>query len=184
VQAKSIPFGSLLIREEAASDVRAIADLTAAAFEPLAISSHTEQHIVAALRAAGALTVSLVAEIDGRVVGHVACSPVDVSDGSSDWYGLGPVSVLPALQRRGIGSALIRAALTRLRGLGARGCCLVGHPAYYGRFGFANVATLGVPGAPPEAFFAMAFDGRLARGEAAFHAAFAATGPPAVPARS
>jgi len=118
----------VLIRSETSADVSAIAEVTAAAFKTLAISNHTEQFIIAALRAAKALTVSLVAEVDGRVVGHIAFSPVTISDGSPNWYGLGPVPVLPACQRRGIGGALIQEGISRLKGLGARGCCLVGHP--------------------------------------------------------
>ena len=92
----------VLIRNETSADVSAIADVTVAAFKTLAISNHTEQFIIAALRAAKALTVSLVAEVDGRLVGHIAFSPVTISDGSPNWYGLGPVSVLPEWQRRGI----------------------------------------------------------------------------------
>ena len=72
--------------------------------------------------------MSLVAEVDGRVVGHIAFSPVAMSDGTNHWYGLGPVSVLPQCQRRGIGKALIQEGLARLKELGAKGCCLVGHP--------------------------------------------------------
>lgn len=89
----------VLIRSETSDDVSAIAEVTAAAFKTLAISNQTEQFIIAALRAAKALTVSLVAEVEGRVVGHIAFSPVTISDGSPDWYGLGPVSVLPQCQR-------------------------------------------------------------------------------------
>ncbi len=133
--------------------------------------------MIAALRAAGALTVSLVAEIDGRVVGHVAFSPVTASDGTPDWYGLGPVSVLPEYQRQGIGSALIREGLARLEALQARGCCVVGHPGYYGRFGFENTSELGHEGVPPEAFFVLPFDGECPRGTVAFHEAFGAVGP-------
>ena len=81
------------IRDETLADVDAITEVTIAAFKTLAISSKTEQFIVRALRDAGALTVSLVAEIDGRVVGHIAFSPVTISDGSIGWYGLGPISV-------------------------------------------------------------------------------------------
>ena len=84
------------IRSETSADVGAITEVTAAAFQTLAISQHTEQFIVAALRAATALTVSLVAEVEGRVVGHIAFSPVTISDGSPNWYGLGPVSVFPS----------------------------------------------------------------------------------------
>lgn len=96
------------IRSETPADIEAIAAVTKAAFAMLAISDHTEQYIVEALRAAGALTVSLVAERAGRVVGHIAFSPVTISDGTPGWYGLGPVSVLPECQRQGIGAALIR----------------------------------------------------------------------------
>jgi len=104
---------SVIIRDESSSDVTTIADLTVAAFAPLAISRHNEQLIVAALRSARALTVSLIAEMEGRRVGHIAFSPVVMSDGTAGWFGLGPVSFLPSHQRRGIGSALIRAGLSR-----------------------------------------------------------------------
>lgn len=164
------------IRDETPRDTDAITEVTIAAFASLSIGNHTEQFIVEALRAAGTLTVSLVAELEGRIVGHIAFSPLAVSDGSEGWYGLGPVSVLPAQQRTGIGTALIEAGLSRLKALGARGCCLVGHPQYYPRFGFRNVAGLAVPGVPPEVFFALAFDGHFPQGTATFHDAFAATG--------
>lgn len=164
----------IVIRPETAADVDAIRDLTVAAFETLAISGHTEQFIIAALRAAESLTLSLVAEMDGRVVGHIAFSPVTISDGTRNWYGLGPVSVLPACQRQGIGMALIREGLSRLRGLGARGVCLVGHPEYYRRFGFGIEPGLVLEGVPPEVFFALSFDGRVPRGTVTFHEAFLA----------
>ena len=164
------------IRDETPRDAAAITDVTLAAFASLSISDHTEQFIVEALRRAGALTVSLVAEVDGCVVGHVAFSPVSMSDGSPGWFGLGPVSVLPSQQRAGIGTALIQTGLSRLKSLGARGCCLVGHPQYYPRFGFRNVAGLAVPGVPDDAFFALTFDGRFPQGSVTFHAAFTATG--------
>ncbi|MCU0810719.1 MAG: N-acetyltransferase [Thiobacillaceae bacterium] len=164
------------IRNETSADVGAIAEVTIAAFTTLAISGHTEQFVIAALRAARSLTISLVAEADGRIVGHVAFSPVKISDGSSNWYGLGPVSVLPQYQRRGIGSALIEEGLSRLRGLGARGCCLVGHPQYYKRFGFQNIPGLVLEGVPEEVFFALSFDGHVPRGIVEFHPAFKADG--------
>ena len=167
------------IRSETHEDIDAITEVTVAAFATLAISHQTEHAIVAALRAADALTLSLVAETDGRIVGHVAFSPVTIADGTPDWFGLGPVSVAPALQRQGIGSALIRVGLARLQALGARGCCLVGHPEYYGRFGFVHSRDLGVAGVPEEAFFALAFDGPLPHGEVTFHAAFDLDVPPA-----
>lgn len=163
-----------LIRNETAADADAITAVTLAAFATLEISQHTEQFIVKALRAAGALAVSLVAELDGRVVGHVAFSPVVLSDGTPDWHGLGPVSVLPAHQRQGIGKALIRQGLARLQAMGARGCCLVGHPDYYRKFGFRNLDQLAHAGVPLEYFLALSFDGHWPQGTVAFHEAFGA----------
>jgi putative acetyltransferase len=164
----------VLIRSETSADVSAISEVTVAAFKVLAISNHTEQFIVAALRTAKALTVSLVAEVDGRVVGHIAFSPVTISDGSPNWYGLGPVSVLPECQQRGIGSALIEEGMSRLKNIGARGCCLVGHPEYYRRFGFQNIRGLIHEGVPEEVFFALSLDGHIPQGIVELHVGFTA----------
>lgn len=166
----------IIIRNEIAADAAAISDVTAAAFLTLEISSHTEQFIVEALRAAKALSVSLVAELEGAVIGHVAFSPVSLSDGTLGWYGLGPVSVLPAYQRQGIGAALIEEGLARLKALSARGCCLVGHPGYYRKFGFSNPSGLRVDGVPPEVFFALSLDGHDPQGMVTFHEGFRADG--------
>ena len=166
----------ILIRDETEDDVAVISEVTAAAFKTLEVSNQTEQFIIEALRAARALAISLVAEADGHVVGHIAFSPVAISDGAENWYGLGPVSVLPEYQRRGIGKALIREGLSRLRKLDAKGCCLVGYPQYYRKFGFENVAGLGLEGVPPEVFFALSFDGRFPQGDVAFHEGFKANG--------
>jgi putative acetyltransferase len=169
----------IVIRPETPADVAAITEVTVAAFATLEISQHTEQFVIEALRKAGALTLSLVAELEGRVVGHIAFSPVSVSDGSTGWFSLGPVSVLPEFQRQGIGKALIREGLARLQAFGAKGCCLVGHPEYYLQFGFTNPAGLAHEGVPPEVFFTLSFDGRVAQGMAMFHEAFMASGPTA-----
>jgi len=164
------------IRSETNDDIGAIAEVTIAAFQALEISNHTEQFIIEALRAAKALTVSLVAEMDGRVIGHIAFSPVTISDGTPNWYGLGPVSVLPEYQRQGIGKALIHEGLSRLKGMQARGCCLVGHPEYYKKFGFDNIPGLVHEGVPPEVFLALSFDGKTPRGTVTFHEGFKADG--------
>jgi len=164
----------ILIRDETKDDAAVITEVTVAAFESLQVSNHTEQFIIEALRSARALTLSLVAEVDGRVVGHIAFSPVAMSDGTNNWYGLGPVSVLPIYQRMGIGKALIQAGLSRLKDLDAKGCCLVGHPQYYRKFGFENVAGLGHEGVQPEVFFALSFDGRIPHGNVTFHEGFKA----------
>jgi putative acetyltransferase len=166
----------IVIRSETDADGGAITDVTVAAFKTLEISHHTEQSIIAALRAARALTLSLVAEVDGRVIGHIAFSPVTISDGTLNWYGLGPVSVLPAYQRQGVGKALIREGLARLKAMNAQGCCLVGHPDYYRKFGFINMPGLVLEGVPPEVFFALSFGGHTPQGSVAFHEGFKADG--------
>ena len=166
----------MIIRYETKSDVEAISDVTKAAFEHHPYSHQTEQLIVNALRAAGALTISLVAEVDGKVVGHVAFSPVTISDGSHGWYGLGPVSVLPEYQKQAIGKSLIQEGLSLLKTSGAKGCVLVGDPGYYERFGFRNLPELVLDGVPPENFLALPFDDAKTQGVVVFHEGFSATG--------
>jgi len=166
----------IIIRNEIDADVDSITEVTVAAFNTLEISNHTEHFIVEALRANNALTVSLIAEVDGHVVGHVAFSPVTISDGSQNWYGLGPVSVLPEHQRKGIGKSLIVEGISRLKGLNAKGCCLVGHPDYYRKLGFKNVSGLVHEGVPQEVFLAMSFDGQIPQGTVNFHDGFKADG--------
>jgi putative acetyltransferase len=166
----------MIIRPETPDDIAVIEEVTIAAFQSLAISNHTEQFIIGALRTAGALTLSLVAEVKGKLVGHVAFSPVTISDGSPNWFGLGPVSVLPEYQRKGIGQALIQEGLSQLKALGGRGCCLVGDPNYYKRFGFQNIAGLIHKGVPQEVFLALSLNEHVPRGFVVFHEGFKATG--------
>lgn len=165
----------MIIRNEKPSDIAAISEVTIAAFRTLAISNHTEQFIINALRADNALTISLVAEIDGRVIGHVAFSPVTISDGSPNWHGLGPVSVLPEYQKQGIGKSLIHKGLSLLKDLGSEGCALVGDPNYYQRFGFKNITDMIHEGIPQEFFMALPFGKTIPRGIVEFHKGFWAT---------
>jgi len=162
------------IRNENDYDVNAINEVTVAAFKTLEISNYTEQFIIEALREAKALTISLVAEMDGCVIGHIAFSPITISDGTPNWYGLGPVSVLPEYQRQGVGKALILEGLKRLQDINAQGCCLVGHPEYYRQFGFKNVPELVMEGVPQEVFFTLSFDGHTPQGTVNFHEGFKA----------
>lgn len=162
------------IRSELPSDAAAIEAITIAAFKNAAHSNHTEQFIVRGLRSAGALSVSLVAEDDGRVIGHVAVSPVTISTGAGGWHGLGPLSVEPERQGRGIGSRLIRAALDNLRASGASGCVVLGEPGYYSRFGFVTNSRLILPGVPPEYFQALSFKNAPPAGTVSYHNAFTA----------
>lgn len=169
--------GTIRLRRESPVDAATIEAVTVAAFRHAPHTDHTEQFIVAALRAAGALSVSLVAEHDKTLVGHVAASPVSISDGSPGWYGLGPVSVAPALQGQGIGSRLVASALDALRETDAAGCVVLGDPAWYARFGFRAAPEVVLPGVPPEYFQVLAFGPVRPRGVVAYHKAFAAQGP-------
>lgn len=162
------------IRPETPEDEQDIHDVTIAAFLNAAHRDGTEQFVVRALRAAGALTISLVAESDGVVTGHIAISPVAISDGSTGWYGTGPLSVHPDQQRSGIGSLLLNDALGRLRAMGAAGCVLLGDPAYYVRFGFAPDARLVLAVVPPQYFQVLPFGDSVPAGFVNYHEAFSA----------
>lgn len=165
---------NISIRPERLGDENAIADVTRRAFEFHPFSHQTEHFIIRTLRADGALSVSLVAEEAGRIVGHIAFSPVSIGDAVSGWYGLGPISVEPDLQRRGIGRALMESGLAELRRIGANGCVLVGDPAFYIRFGFANDPALVLAGVPEANFLALSLGTASAHGNVQFHPAFQA----------
>ncbi|WP_439586885.1 GNAT family N-acetyltransferase [Hydrogenophaga sp.] len=170
---------TIQLRHEAPDDIAAIEAVTIAAFANAPHTSHTRQFIVRALRAANELTLSIVAEEHGQVVGHVALSPVTITDSQGrqavGWYGLGPISVLPPRQGHGIGSRLLEQALSELRAMRAAGCVLLGEPAYYGRFGFQAHAGLQLPGVPPGYFMALALHGTVPEGIAHYSDAFNAT---------
>lgn len=164
----------MIIRREQPSDVAAIDALTSRAFAPMAFSSGTEAAIIMALREAGDLALSLVAEDQSRIIGHVAFSPITIGETDGDgWFGLGPISVEPSRQRSGIGRALVQAGLDALLQDGANGVALIGNPAIYRRYGFESdgrltykdlatrlVQRIVFAGAPPvgELRFAHAFE--------------------------
>jgi putative acetyltransferase len=165
----------MIIRDEGDGDHEAVRVVTSRAFDGHPHSKGGEAALVDALRRAGVLSLSLVAEDDGRIVGHIAFSPVEIGDGSvAGWHGLGPLSVSPDRQRRGVGGELVAEGLRRLQDSGARGCVLVGEPGYYGRFGFEPCPRLVFPGVPPDFFLCRWIDGPLPEGEVRYHEAFAA----------
>lgn len=131
---------SIIVRAESPADCAAIHKVQAAAFP-----SPAEADLVDALRNSGRLTLSLIAEYEGAIVGHVAFSPVTVDRRDFAGLGLAPVGVLPDHQRQGIGGMLIRAGLDRANQLGFGFVVLLGSPNYYPRFGFtrASLANLG-----------------------------------------
>ncbi|EJC76536.1 N-acetyltransferase [Rhizobium hidalgonense] len=130
------------IRYETPDDIDAIHDLTSTAFRPMAYSDGTEAEIIRKLRMSGDLAISLVAEEDREILGHVAFSPVTIEGVHDDWFGLGPISVTPARQRQGIGGALIARGLELLKEMGASGCALIGNPDVYGSAGFSSDGRL------------------------------------------
>ena len=162
----------MIIRDEQPDDPPSIRAIIAAAFATARYSDGTEAAIVDGLRKAGVLTVSLVAIDGGELVGHVAFSPVTIAGADLGWFGLGPVAVRPDRQGGGVGQALVRAALDRLIGMGARGSVVLGEPEYYGRFGFEVRAGLHLADVPPSHFMALAFGGEAPSGRVAYHAAF------------
>jgi putative acetyltransferase len=130
----------LVIRPETAADQEAVFRVETDAFAPEDVAS-----LVDLLRAHGKLSLSLVAELDGAVVGHVSFSPVTFDPPREDLQALqlAPLAVLPAHQRQGIGGALVREGLARCRALGFEAIFLLGHPAYYPRFGFRPAREFG-----------------------------------------
>lgn len=165
-------MNAVTLRPERPEDATAIKALTEAAFRDMPFSDGDEHELVGALRDAGDLILSLVAEDGKCMVGHIAMSPVTISDGTSDWYGLGPVSVTPPLQRQGIGSKLILRAIADMRELGAKGIVLLGSNEYYPRFGFEHDPQLRYPGPPAEYFQRLVLDGDPPSGRVSYAPAF------------
>ena len=139
---------------------------------PAEHSSGTEQDIIDRLRADGALSFSLVGEVDGQIVAHVALSAVQIDGQDLGWFGLGPVSVAPDQQGKGFGRAIIEAGLREIKAMGAKGCVVLGDPNYYGKFGLKSDEGLMFEGVPPEYFMALAFEGDLPKGPVTYHSAF------------
>ncbi len=166
---------AMKIRFEEATDAGSIRTVVQITFAQAPHSSGTESLIVDKLRESGALTLSLVAVEDDGILGHIAVSPVVASDSPGTWFGLGPVSVHPSYQGRGIGSALIREALEHLRHSGASGCVLLGDPSYYRRFGFQHDPRVTYRDVPAPYFQVLPFGPDQAAGQIEYDAAFDAT---------
>ena len=166
------PELAITIRPEAQGDEATIHGLTKAAFADMPFSDGDEHHLVDRLRKDGDLTLSLVAEDANGIVGHIAFSPVTISDGTQGWFGLGPVSVWPEIHRKGIGGALIKRGIADMRAAGARGIVLLGSTDYYPRFGFVHEPQLTYPPAPAEYFQCLLLDGKMPSGEVTYAPAF------------
>lgn len=165
-------MSEIKIRHEDEGDSASISDIITLAFENDPISDKREAEIVRLMREDSALTISLVAETEGQIVGHVAFSKVTINDEFMAWYGLAPVSVAPKFQGKGIGSQLINEGIKLLKAMNAKGCVLLGEPDYYSRFGFKAYANLILPGVPAEYFQALAFGDSIPSGRVKYHQAF------------
>jgi predicted N-acetyltransferase YhbS len=139
---------NLIIRKENPFDHNWVIELTEKAFETLEISEHKEGQLVDKLRKAPTFIeeLSLVAELNGQVVGHILFTPIIIDNGKQQFQSLvlAPVSVLPVLQKQGIGAQLIRAGHQRAIELGFQSAILLGHPEYYPRFGYKPASIWGI----------------------------------------
>jgi putative acetyltransferase len=167
-------FGKTHIRPERPEDAAAIGPLITEAFLTAEHADGTEAAIVDGLRADGGLLLSLVALDGPTLAGHVAASPVTI-DGRPGWAGIGPLAVRADHRRRGLGAALMTAALADLRARGLAGAVLVGDPGFYARFGFAASPGLTVPGVPDVYVLALPFAGEPPTGAVAYHPSFFST---------
>lgn len=166
----------MLIRSERPSDAEIIGDITTAAFATMPMASGDEAQLIERLRSSGGLALSLVAEIDGQVVGHIGFSPVTVNRQDGPWYQLSPVSVRPDLHKQGIGSALIIEGIERLKQMGAETCLVLGHAEYYPRFGFESVPELSDRYPEQNPFFMrLVLKGEAPVGKVSYHPAFGET---------
>ena len=151
----------IAIRPERPEDADGIRSITRLAFAGMKHANGSEHLLIGKLRDAGDLALSLVAEDDDEeIIGHIAFSPVTISDGTEGWFGLGPVSVLPEHQGQGVGETLVRRGLNNMRVAGAKGIVLLGDPEYYARFGFEHDPKLVYPGPPAEYFQRLVFKGQ------------------------
>lgn len=160
------------IRFEQPTDVTEIRSLITGAFSPALYYEGAEAAIVDFLREAGEMTLSLVAEVAGEILGHAAFSPVSINGSSTAWVGLGPISVHLNHRNRGIGAALIREGVQQAKNLKAHGCVTVGNLHYYKDFGFKNHVGMHLTGAPTKDFLTMPFGDDIPSGEVLFHNAF------------
>ena len=169
---EKVGSNSVTIRPETPADYTTIREVLIAAFANHPYSHQTEHLIVEGLRADGALTVSLVAELNGNVVGQIAFSPVEIDDKDCGWLALGPIAVAPAFQRQGIGRSLVTEGLKQIRDLGVQGCVLVGDPAFYCRFGFETNLALRMEGIPSEFVMCLPMGDNVPEGNVTHHPAF------------
>ena len=131
----------MIIREEQPSDIEKIWKINVEAFETIA-----EANLVNSLRDSGCTFISMVAETENKVVGHILFTPVELSGNKNNLkiMGLAPMAVLSQYQNKGIGSELVQAGLERCKSLGCDAVVVLGHPDYYPKFGFVPSVKYGI----------------------------------------
>ena len=164
------------IRAEEKGDLETVEDIIRSAFKDHPFSNHREHLLVAELRRNNALSVSLVAEVNGKTVGHIAFSPVKIDGRFVSWYGLAPLSVVPEYQGIGIGTKLIINGLECIKNSAAKGCVLLGEPEYYARFGFKKNFDLTLPDVPADYFLVLPFNDETPSGIIEYDDAFHTNG--------
>ena len=167
---------NILFRQETNRDISAIRTVNYSAFmnhpHHTSGAEPTEHLIVDRLREARALSLSLVAERNGVIVGHLGVSPVKINGNDMNWFGIAPVAVLPNFQQQSIGSQLINKSIELTKQQGAAGLVLLGDPAYYHRFGFRRDENMIYSDAPSEYFLSMPFTSNSTEGVVTYDNAF------------
>ena len=161
----------MIVRPETDSDIGVISELIQEAFAETPYSNGKEANILEQLRREDELTLSLVAELDGKIVGQVAFSPVRISETDGSWFGLGPVAVGTAMQRQGVGTTLIEQGHKMLIDKEASGCVLIGDPEYYQRFGYRS-GNISYADVPVEYVQWVTFSGIMPKGNITYSKAF------------
>ena len=165
---------SLILRTETINDITAIENVIIAAFSQSLHGLKNENKLISQLRADQALVLSVVAEVNERIVGHVAFSKINLADQSlEDWYILAPLSVIPEFQKQSLGKQLLKSGLAGIKKKGAKGCFCVGDIGYYGRFGFSSNHGLVLEGIPKEHILAQNFSSEHPKGMVILAPAFA-----------
>ena len=152
----------IIVRQEVPRDYKETEDVVKKAFEHAEHAGHTEHILVSRLRKGDAFIkeLSLVATANGKIIGHILFTRLEIIDGNKVYpsLGLAPLSVLPEYQRTGVGKLLMEEGLKRCTDLGYTSVILLGHPTYYPRFGFKKASEFQIKAsfpAPDEAFMAI-----------------------------
>lgn len=163
------------IRKETAADIEAVFEINRSAFP-----TEEEAQLVNRLRETASPLISLVAEGEQEIIGHILFTPVTLdSDTNLFLMGLAPMAVNPARQNKGVGSLLARAGIEECRAIGAAGLVVLGHPKYYSRFGFSPSANFGIKSkydGAPEVFMVLELSAEVFAGKAgviSYHPSFA-----------